>query len=216
MVSKGRSSGRRAEIISHAARLFQAQGYHATTMDDVADAVKLNKGTLYYYFESKANLLFEILLNTSQRRTASMNVQAGAMAPDQRIRSFVEETIEYLAEHPVEATVSFQEAPFIHLWLSSDQVEIIRALQREFERYAVDAVEAGQRAGIFVDDLDPRVVAHTLTGIVSWFVRWYRPNGRLSARELARQSSSVVLRGLLIGEDLGNAELLSDSENSHG
>jgi AcrR family transcriptional regulator len=211
-----RSDVRRAEILKQASRLFREQGYHATTMDDVADAVKLNKGTLYYYYESKANLLFEILLNTNERRLAAMRSQATGVQPELLVKAYVEDTIDYLAEHPVEASVSFQEAPFLHLWLSRDQVNVLRARQAEFEKFALDAVRAGQEAGIFAEDLDARVVAHALTAIVSWFVRWYRPNGRLSAHAVAAQSSLLVLRGLLSPGHLHRAESLVAEVTSGG
>ena len=193
----------------HAARLFRDQGYHATTMDDVADSVKLNKGTLYYYYESKANLLFEILLNTNEQRLSAMRSRGADLEPDARVRTFVEETIDYLANHPTEATVSFQEAPFLHLWLSSDQVKILRGRYAEFEQYAVEAVRSGQQAGMFASDLDAGVVAHALTAVVSWFVRWYRPGGRLSAHQVAQQSGLFVLRGLLTPENAHRAAALA-------
>lgn len=204
-----RSNDRRSEILTEAARLFRERGYHATRMDDVADAVKLNKGTLYYYYESKANLLFEILLNTNERRLVSMRSGlVGDLEPDVRIRSYIEDTIDYLAKNPVEAVVSFQEAPFLHLWLSRDQVAVLRSRQAEFEQYAIDAVEAGQRSGLFTQQLDSRVAAQALTAIVSWFVRWYRPGGRLTAHEVAQQSSLLVLGGLLTPEHAHRAESL--------
>jgi AcrR family transcriptional regulator len=197
---RGSRKNRRAEILDHAAKLFHAQGYHATTMDDLAESLKLNKGTLYYYYESKANVLFEILLNTSEQRLAMMRAQSADMSSEDAVRHFVEDTISYLAQHPVEAAVSFQEAPFLSQWLSKDQVRVIQKRHRDFEKHAVDAVTKGQAGHVFDPDLDPRVAAQALTGIVSWFVRWYRPNSRLSAKEIARQSSSLALRGLLVRE----------------
>ena len=193
----GTKRDRRAEILEHAARLFHDHGYHATTMDDLAEAVKLNKGTLYYYYESKANVLFEILLNTSEKRLAMMRGLSDGLSAEDAVRHFVEDTISYLAQHPVEAAVSFQEAPFLQQWLSKDQVRVIQARYRVFEKHAIDAVSQGQAAGFFDPELDPHVAAQALTGIVSWFVRWYRPN-RLPAKEIARQSARLALRGLLI------------------
>jgi AcrR family transcriptional regulator len=200
---QGSKKNRRIEILDHAAKLFHAQGYHATTMDDLADSVKLNKGTLYYYYESKANVLFEILLSTSEQRLVMMRALSADVSPEDEVRHFVEDTISYLAQHPVEAAVSFQEAPFLSQWLSKDQFRVIQDRHREFEKHAVDAVRRGQASGVFDPELDPHVAAEALTGIVSWFVRWYRPNSRLSAKEIARQSSLLALRGLLIREAAG-------------
>ena len=142
------------------------------------------------------------------RSLSAMRSRGADLEPDARVKAFVEETIDYLANHPTEATVSFQEAPFLHLWLSSDQVKILRGRYAEFEQYAVDAVRAGQQAGIFTPDLDASVVAHALTAVVSWFVRWFRPGGRLSAHQVAQQSGLFVLRGLLTPDNVHRAAAL--------
>lgn len=193
-----RSRDRRGEIRGHAARLFQSQGFHATTMDDIAEAVKLNKGTLYHYYESKANLLFEILLDTHDRRLTRIRSRPAGISHEERVRVFIEETIMDLADHPVEGAVLFQEAPFVHLWLTRDQVQVLRSRQAEFDKFVVQAVRDGQEAGIFDESLDSRVVTSSLVATVSWFVRWYKPGGRLSARDVAEQSSTLILRGLVV------------------
>ena len=191
-----RSGERRGEIRQHAARLFRDQGFHATTMDDIADAVRLNKGTLYHYYESKANLLFEILLDTHDRRLARIRARPADLSSQQRVQLFVEDTITDLAEHPVEGAVLSQEAPFVHLWLAPDQVRMLRVRQNEFDGYLVGAVRAGQEAGTFDPALDSRIVTSALVAVASWFVRWYRPGGRLDPGEIAAQSSTLILHGL--------------------
>ena len=166
-------------------------------MDDIANAVQLNKGTLYHYYESKANLLFEILLDTHDRRGARIRSRPAGLSAEQRVKVFIEETIMDLADHPIEGAVLFQEAPFVHLWLTRDQVHILRSHQSKFDTYLVEAIREGQEAGTFDASLDSRVVTSALVATVSWFVRWYKPGGRLSARDVAEQSSTLMLRGLL-------------------
>jgi AcrR family transcriptional regulator len=51
----------RQEILRTAARLFQQRGYDATSMNDVAAALKLSKGGLYHHFQSKDEILFHIM-----------------------------------------------------------------------------------------------------------------------------------------------------------
>jgi AcrR family transcriptional regulator len=198
--SRGRGRDRREEIKSNASRLFCNQGFHATTIDDIAEAVKLTKGTFYHYYEGKGNLLFEILLDTHDRRLTRIPSQQTVLSPTDRITTFIEETMADLADHPYEGAVLFQEAPFVHQWLTRDQVQVLRSRQSEFDGYLVEAVRAGQIAGTFDGSLDSRVVTSSLEAIVSWFIRWYKPSGRLSARDVAQQSSKLILTGLL-GEE---------------
>ena len=62
----------RQEILRTAARLFQQRGYDATSMNDVAAALKLSKGGLYHHFQSKDEILFEIM---DRRRCASASMR---------------------------------------------------------------------------------------------------------------------------------------------
>jgi AcrR family transcriptional regulator len=199
--ARARSRDRRGEIRGHAAKLFRNQGYHATTMDDIAEAVQLNKGTLYHYYESKANVLFEILLDTHDRRLNRIRSRPKDLDHEERVTAFVEETIMDLADHPIDGAVLFQEAPFVHLWLTRDQVQVLRARQAEFDRYIMQAVREGQEAGTFDASLDARVVTNALVAIVSWFIRWYKPGGRLDSREVAKQSCMLLLHGMLSPAD---------------
>jgi TetR/AcrR family transcriptional regulator, cholesterol catabolism regulator len=187
---------RHGDILRQAAKLFLENGYHATSMDDVAEAVTLNKGTLYYYYESKSSLLFELLMQTAEQRLKIMRNDT-SNDPREQIRHFVEDTIAYLAQHSVQARVSMQEAPFLDKWLSRDQARMVRARHLEFEEYAADAVARGQADGLFDPALDSRVVANNLSAMLTAFVRWYRPAGRLAADEVAAQTATLILRGLL-------------------
>src|SRR3712207_3241878 len=64
---------KRAEDRRVAARLFETRGYSATSMDDIAAGVKLNKGTLYHYFSGKAAILFDIYSEAQEQVVAAIN-----------------------------------------------------------------------------------------------------------------------------------------------
>lgn len=191
------AADQRGTILGHAARLFQTKGYHAATMDDLAAAVQLNKATVYYYFESKANLLFEIMLSVADQRLAMLRALPSDLSPDEQIRRFVVDNIAFLAERPAEATVSYQEASFIDQSLGRDQVKMIRARQRDARNHAESIIRSGQQQGRFDEELDAQIVAEALTGMLSWFVRWYRPSRKFSAKDVGDQWGQLILRGLL-------------------
>ena len=53
-------TARRTELTRAAARLFAEKGYHGTSVGDLAQALGVQKGSLYSHIESKADLLWEV------------------------------------------------------------------------------------------------------------------------------------------------------------
>lgn len=192
------SKDQRSVIMQEAAKLFFQKGYHAATMDDLAEAVRLNKATVYYYFKSKANLLFEII-HTSQEEVLTM-IQAAPseIAPEDQLRQFIVDTVLFLAQHRVEAGVFFQEESYLDQWLSETQVEMIRSRQRKWEDLAESIVRNGQKHGAFDADLDCWVVAEVFLGMMHWFLRQNRRTStKLPPRVVAEQWAQVILRGVV-------------------
>src|SRR5215472_11451329 len=85
----------RQEILSAAARLFQQQGYDATSMNDVAAALKLSKGGLYHHFQSKDEILFNLMnhaMDITQERV--IDAVRGIVDPEERLRELIRRHIE--------------------------------------------------------------------------------------------------------------------------
>src|SRR5499425_2632800 len=101
----------RQEILRTAARLFQQQGYDGTSMNDVAAALKLSKGGLYHHFQSKDEILFEIMNHameiTEERVLAPVR---GIADPEARLRALIRLHIEVvLSPQDREITVMLHE-----------------------------------------------------------------------------------------------------------
>src|ERR1700734_4402840 len=78
------------EILRTAARLFQQRGYDATSMNDVAASLKLSKGGLYHHFQSKDEILFEIMnhaMDITEERV--LGPVRGIANPEERLRALV-------------------------------------------------------------------------------------------------------------------------------
>src|SRR6266568_2970600 len=101
----------RQEILRAAARLFQQQGYDATSMNDVAAALKLSKGGLYHHFQSKDEILLEIMnhaMEITQERV--LDPVRGIADPEERLRSLIRRHIEVvLSPRDREITVMLHE-----------------------------------------------------------------------------------------------------------
>src|SRR3984957_12764128 len=101
----------RQEILQAAARLFQQQGYDATSMNDVAAALKLSKGGLYHHFQSKDEILFHIMshaMDITEERV--INMARRIEDPEERLRTLIRLHIEVvLSEEDREITVMLHE-----------------------------------------------------------------------------------------------------------
>src|ERR1041384_8700642 len=71
---------RREELLTVATKLFAARGYHGTRMDDVADAVGLNKATVYHYYASKSLILFDICKSAADFTVGALHDDPSASA----------------------------------------------------------------------------------------------------------------------------------------
>lgn len=187
------SPGRWAEIIEAAAVLFSGKGYAATSMQDVADAVGMLKGSLYYYIKTKDDLLFAVLNDVHERGLGSAaQLLESKLDPIGMVRAFVERHVLFTAHHHVSVTVFFQDFRA----LSEPRKEAILRERDSFESSLRSLIEAGQRADTICSDIDARLAARGILGMINWMYQWYKPGGRLRDGEIAKQIGDLVVHSL--------------------
>ena len=118
-------STRRDELLAVATKLFAARGYHGTRMDDVADAVGLNKATVYHYYASKSLILYDIYKSAADFTVGASQDDPTASARE-TIYHFTRRLLVGIASDIERAAVYFQEGPYITEWFTEDQVAYIR------------------------------------------------------------------------------------------
>ena len=184
---------RAEEVYIAALRLFREKGYHATSMQDIAAAVGLYKGSLYHYIGGKEDLLVQVF----ERAMGTLVTDAERIAADSalsasgQLRLLLERHVSAVAENLDALTVYLHEfraltgAPF-------DRV----AAQRE--RYAALVAEIVARGVARGEFRAPDVGIATLgvIGMCNWVAQWYRPEGRLSALQIADQFADLLTQGL--------------------
>jgi AcrR family transcriptional regulator len=187
----------RQEILRTAARLFQQRGYDATSMNDVAAALKLSKGGLYHHFQSKDEILFEIMnhaMEITQERV--LNPVRGIADPEERLRALIRLHIEVvLSPRDREITVMLHEnhplPPTLRKRINSRKKEYIHFL----ENLIGEVQEKGrQQTKIKVS---PRAAAFALLGMINWIYQWYKPEGELQAQNLVPQFTDLIFGGIL-------------------
>src|SRR5262245_19256116 len=184
--SESRQRGRPDVILAAAARLFSTRGFHATSMQDIAESVGILKGSLYHHFESKEAILSVIVKEPIARlyRTVEEIAVGPGSAADK---------LERAAAAHVQAFHEHFPHLFVYLRETEDMRRRLRASAglgpRDYERLWGEIVRAGMKAGEFRADLDATVVVYGLLGMLNWLYKWYDPNGRLGPRAIAAQFS---------------------------
>lgn len=182
----------RTDIIDAAIHLFNQNGYHATSMRDIAQAVDLKKPSLYHHFDSKEAILLAILETGMDQFIAEMEAIAAADGGcEAKLVAAVEAHARLIADNPEGAAVFLHEdrglgAEYLAEYVAKrDRVEqLFRAIVRQ-----------GIDEGVF-HETDVAITTHALLGAVNWMTRWYRRGGRLSADEIAAVFCDLFLRGL--------------------
>ena len=177
-----------------AAGLFAARGYHATTMDDVAAGVGLNKGTLYYYFPGKADVLFSICDDIVESFIGVLDAVPDDAAPPEVIATLLRSQLEMLVERPNEVVVFLHELRFLKQWLSAAQYNEIRSKEVRFGNAVVAVIQTGIDNGDF-DPIDPLIASHNIMGMVAWASTWYRPKGGIDIKDVAEETVRLTLAG---------------------
>jgi AcrR family transcriptional regulator len=187
------AAGRRREIRDAAARIFAEKGYDAASIQDVADAVGMLKGSLYHYIRAKDDLLFEIVAGVHD--DAIRNVTApGADDGDAlaRIRTFVERHVLFNTQNLTAIAVFFRD----FLALREERRHEILAARDRYTALLRDLVAEGQREGLVCPDVDPGIAALAVLGMTNWVYQWYDPAGRRSGAQIAAAMADFAVAGL--------------------
>jgi AcrR family transcriptional regulator len=191
----------RQEILRTAARLFQQRGYDATSMNDVAAALKLSKGGLYHHFQSKDEILYEIMNHAMEITEERVLRPVREIAdPGDRLRALIRLHIEVvLSPRDREITVMLHEnhplPPALRKRINSrkkDYVHFLENLMMEVQEKAGNH----NRSHHAKAKVSPRAAAFALLGMINWIYQWYKPEGDLQAPDLIPQFTDLIFGGI--------------------
>jgi TetR/AcrR family transcriptional regulator, cholesterol catabolism regulator len=183
----------RQEILRTAARLFQQQGYDATSMNDVAAALKLSKGGLYHHFQSKDEILFHIMNHAMDITEERVIGPARRTAdPEERLRTLIRLHIDVvLSVRDREITVMLHENHPLPPALRKR----INGRKKDYIHFVEGIISEVQRARQSKAVVSPRAAAFALVGMINWIYQWYKPEGSLHSEDLVRQYTEIFFAG---------------------
>jgi TetR/AcrR family transcriptional regulator, cholesterol catabolism regulator len=185
----------RQDILRTAARLFQQRGYDATSMNDVAAALKLSKGGLYHHFQSKDEMLFHIMnhaLDITEERV--VKAVRGIQNPEERLRTVIRLHIEVvLSVRDREVTVMLHENHPLPPSLRKQ----INQRKKDYIHFVEGLIAEVQKQKGTKGTVSARAAALALLGMINWIYQWYQPEGALRGEDLARQYTEIFFAGAL-------------------
>jgi AcrR family transcriptional regulator len=186
------------DILSRAATLFSQRGYHAVGIRDLAEAVGLSTSTLYHYYATKQDILFEIisrfLTEFTERLVAGL--RDASVPPRQRLERAVTEHVQLTVTRSEELLVG---SPVLNA-LSPEQRARIAAMRREYRDAVRDVIAEGVAAGEF-HVADPLLTAMAMLDMLDGIRSWYHPDGRLPLPGLAAHYRAYALALCQAGGD---------------
>ncbi len=189
----------RAEIVQAAAQIFREKGYHATSMQDIADAVHLQKASLYHHVESKQEILLEILDHALDRMTTDITAVVNSdHSPTEKLRLALRAYTTILTEDRDLAAVLLLEYRGLDTGLRARHI----ARRDQVDRLWRQIVESGIDAGEF-RSVDPAMTSFALLGVQNWMITWFHQDGRLTSTQTADGFADLFLKGLLNGSETG-------------
>jgi AcrR family transcriptional regulator len=182
-----------SELIEVATDVFYAKGYDAASLQDIADRLGMLKGSLYYYIQSKEDLLYDVIRTVHSEGLANIeSLAAGEGDPLERLRNVIIGPIDHECRNMTQTAVFLHELQSLS---PERQTEIIGD-EHAYRRVFVGLIEAAQQAGLIRAEVNPKLAALSVLGSVNWVYRWFAPGGEFTSHQIGEQFADQALRGL--------------------
>lgn len=186
---------RRDAVLAKAEELFAERGYHATSVRDIAEALDIKAGSLYTHIEAKEELLAELLNDAADRFFAALKpIIESNLIPIEKVKRAIAAHVQVITDNVVSASV------YSTQWrhLSEPRRSAFAARRDEYERLFRSLVHDCIRSGAFAD-VDEKFATLLILSSINWIYQWYRPDGPMTAEEIARALTEMLLNGLKRG-----------------
>ena len=196
---ESKSNNRLELIIDGAARIFDEKGYSATSTQDIAAEVGLLKGSIYYYIDSKEDLLFRIIQDSHEGALRAIStVSHLEVGPLAKAYSLVKTHVRVFHDDRVKHSVFFKEFRS----LSDDRKEVIRGTGHAYSLFLRRILEEGQAAGQVDESLDAGLATAGIIGMLNAMSFWYQDGGSWGPERIGNQFAQQVVLGVVSGEYL--------------
>ena len=186
------TSDRRIDILKSAAAAFRRRGYHGASVDEIASALEMTKGNLYYYFKNKEEILFACHEYSLDKLLVLMaDVQAEHTTPEVKLRKLMLAFVHLILDdlHGTALTLD-PEA------LSPPLLKRVIAKRDQFDHGIRAIIQEGMDQGVFRPG-DPKMIEFAMMGAVNWISKWFDPAGEHTSDHIGDAFADYLVGGLL-------------------
>jgi len=181
----------RIRILKSAAKAFRKLGYHGATVEQIASALHMKKGNLYYYFKNKEAILFACHQYSLDRLLLLLEeVERSGLSADEKLRRLIVSFVHTILDE-LHGTALFLDLEA----LSPHHLKAVIVRRDQFEHGVRKVLEEGMSKGTFAGG-NPKLLAFALFGAVNWIPRWYNPEGPASSQTIADLFADLFIGGL--------------------
>src|SRR5215510_3747344 len=167
----------RVEILKSAAKAFRKLGYHGATVEQIAAALHMKKGNLYYYFRNKEDILFACHNYSLDRLNRLLDeIQHSPLRADEKLQRLIVAFVHTILDE-LHGTALFLDLEA----LSPSHLRTVIVRRDRFDRGVRQVLEEGMQSGAFADG-DAKLLSFAILGAVNWIPRWFDPAGAATSQ----------------------------------
>jgi len=194
---------KREAVLQTAAQLFLEKSYTRTSMNDVAERLRITKPALYHYFQNKEEILLECYrLGSAMIEEILNNIAAHGGTGLEKVAAFIYSYATVMTVNFGRCVMRMDEGD-----LSSVAFEEVRGYKRKIDRRLRIFIQEGIADGS-IAPCDPKLAAFSIAGALNWICIWYEPEGPLSPEEIATQFARTLTQGLAAAPSRNRTRLI--------
>jgi AcrR family transcriptional regulator len=186
------ASDRRIDILKSAAAAFRRRGFHGASVDEIASALDMTKGNLYYYFKNKEEILFACHeYSLDKLLTLMADAQAEATTPEVKLRKLMLAFVHLILDDLQGYALTLDPEA-----LSPPLLKRVIAKRDEFDHGIRTIIQDGIDQGVFRAG-DPKMIEFAMMGAVNWIAKWFDPEGEQTSNQIGDAFADYLVGGLL-------------------
>jgi len=183
-------------ITEQSIRLFEKKGFSETSIQDIVDSLGVTKGTFYYYFSSKEELLMDIHSGYIDELLIKQDriFKDGSKSCKEKLFEIVFVLLADIKTRGSAAKIFFRELKN----LNEERSSLIHSKRDQFRFNIEELINEGMKNGEFRPDLNASIITFGILGITNWSYQWFNPNGTCTDREVAKIFVEMILKGIQV------------------
>ena len=193
---RNKYNAKRAEILRASGQVVHRHGVSKTTIGLIAKHAKVDRATMYYYFEDKYAIYRELILDGLTEYFDGIDtVAASTSAPERRLREAMSTVMQAFEKHYPQLYIFFEASGSVEV-LGPELYEATVESGRRFEALLAQILHDGIHTGVFAADTPVKIVIKQVVGMLNWTSRWFQPDRELNGVGVANAMADTILNGI--------------------